>query len=140
MRISAKCDYACRALLELSFHWPDKEPIAINEIAIKQNIPLKYLVQILILLKSAGFVNSVRGKHGGYVLLKPPSQITVRDVLKHVAGPLLPMADSARKKESIFLPIWNEIEDILAKGLEKITFEDIESRAKGEKQALNYQI
>ena len=51
MRVSAKCDYACKALLELALHWPNKEPVQIHEISEKQDIPIKYLVQILIQLK-----------------------------------------------------------------------------------------
>jgi len=72
MRISAKCDYACRALVELSFHWPKKIPLRIQQMSEKQEIPERFLVQILLQLKRLGFVTSSRGKNGGYNLAKAP--------------------------------------------------------------------
>ncbi|MGB3241335.1 MAG: Rrf2 family transcriptional regulator, partial [Candidatus Omnitrophota bacterium] len=62
MRISARCDYACRALLELSLHWPNEAPVHIQQISENQKIPERYLVQILIQLKRLGLVTSSRGK------------------------------------------------------------------------------
>ena len=93
MRVSAKCDYACKALLELALHWPNKEPVQIHEISEKQDIPIKYLVQILIQLKRIGFVDSIRGKEGGYNLAIAPDRITLGKVMREIGGPLLPMAN-----------------------------------------------
>ncbi len=93
MRISARCDYACRALLELALHWPNIEPVQTYTISEKQDIPMKYLVQILIQLKRMGLVESARGKHGGYSLAKPPNKISLGEVIREVGGPLLPMAN-----------------------------------------------
>ena len=75
MRISAKIDYACRALLELSLHWPNNIPLQINTIAQNQQMPVKFLTQILLQLKQIGYVQSVRGKKGGYLLAKAPQKI-----------------------------------------------------------------
>lgn len=137
MLVSAKCDYACRALLELSLHWPNKEPLTINVIAERQGIPVKYLVQILIDLKNMGLVKSIRGKEGGYVLAKAPNTITLKEVIEHIEGSLLGITDSA-KKGSIFLPIWIEVEKALNEVLEKFTFEDIANKVR--EMSLMYQI
>ncbi len=140
MRISARCDYACRALLELALHWPSIEPVQTYTISEKQDIPMKYLVQILIQLKRMGLVESARGKHGGYSLAKPPNKISLGEVIREVGGPLLPMANSATKKESVFATIWTEVEEAMAKVLDKISFEDILNKANGMEGAIVYQI
>ncbi len=140
MRISARCDYACKALLELALHWPSKGSLTIHTISEKQNIPVKYLVHILIQLKRMGLVESLRGKQGGYRLAKPPNRISLGEVIREVEGPLLPVANSAAKEESVFATIWREVEGAMAKVLDKITFEDISNREQGMKRAIVYQI
>lgn len=140
MRISARCDYACRALLELALHWPNKGSLTIHTISEKQNIPMKYLVHILIQLKRMGLVESLRGKQGGYRLAKPPNKISLGEMIREVGGPLLPVANSAAKEKSVFTTIWREVEGAMAKVLDKITFEDISNKEKGMKGAIVYQI
>ncbi len=140
MRISAGCDYACRALLELALHWPSKEPVQISTIAKKQDIPIKYLEQILIELKNIDIVESVRGKQGGYRLVKDPRKIRLGDVMRQIGGPLLPVADTAAKRESVFANIWREAEEAVAGVLDKINFEDIANKAKGMEGTVIYQI
>ena len=140
MRISARCDYACRAILELALYWPSKNPLHINSISLKQNIPIRYLVNILIQLKRMGLVASTRGKKGGYSLIKAPSKISLSEVMLHMGGALLPRADSVLKNRSIFTKIWNETEDAFTKVLDKVTFEDISNKARGVKRAIIYQI
>ena len=70
MKISAKTDYACKAIFELVMHWPKPEPLAINVIARSQRIPIKFLTHILLQLKTMGMVESIRGQRGGYLLVK----------------------------------------------------------------------
>ena len=140
MRISARCDYACKALLELALHWPSKEPVQLHTISSHQGIPMKYLVQILIQLKRMDIVNSIRGKQGGYILSKLPSKISLGDVIRKTGGPFLSLASSAVKKDLIFAAIWKEVENAIAKVLDKITFEDITNRARGMDGAAIYQI
>lgn len=139
MRISARCDYACKALLELSFHWPDKKSLQIHTISKKQDIPIKYLVQILIQLKRIGLVMSRRGKDGGYNLSRPPNKISLGEVIRQIGGPLLPVAASTRKS-SVFSTIWKEVENAMTKVLDRITFEDISKNARGVGETINYQI
>lgn len=140
MRISARCDYACRALLELALHWPCKAPLQIHLISKRQKIPMRYLVQILIQLKRMGLVGSIRGKGGGYSLSMPPGKIGLGEVMRRIGGPLLPMAQSALNKKSVFTAIWNEAEVAMTDVLDKITFEDIADKAKDIKGVLVYQI
>jgi len=140
MKISAESDYACRALLELALNWPGRKLVQVSVIAKKQNIPIKYLEQILIELKNIGMVESVRGKQGGYRLVKEPRKISLGEVMRKTRGPLLQIADAAEKRESVFTPIWKETEEAIAKVLDKINFEDIANKAKSTEGAMVYQI
>lgn len=140
MRISARCDYACRAILELSLHWPSKSPMTISEISRRQGIPIRYLIQILIQLKRAGLVNSVRGKEGGYNLLRPPEELTLHEIVTLVGGDLLPVAESAKNKDSVFSFVWAEVKGVMGDVLKKVTFKDIVEKEKGHNKALVYYI
>ena len=140
MRISARCDYACKALLELALHWPNKTPLQIHTISERQNIPTRYLVHILIQLKSMGLLQSIRGKNGGYTLLKPPHEIALGELIRQITGSLLPIADSASKDNSTFTTIWQELEGAMGKLLDNITFGDICKKAKGARKAILYHI
>ena len=140
MRISARCDYACKALLELSLHWPNKVPLQIQQISEKQQIPMRYLVQILIQLKRQGILQSSRGKQGGYNLAISPSEIKLGEVIRLMSGPLLPVVDSAEKTSSIFKDIWQEAEGAVTKILDKVTFEEICKKAFASKTTVVYQI
>ena len=140
MRISARCDYACRAILELVKHWPNKDPLQTDIISEKQNIPLRYLVHILIQLKKMGIVISIRGKDGGYALAKKPSQISLGEIVREVNGPFVPIADSAANGSSAFSNVWDDVESAIADVLNKVTFEDIEKNIKAYNSIVNYQI
>lgn len=140
MRISAKCIYASKALLELSLHWPKKEPLAIQKISERQNIPMKYLVHILIQLKSIGLVDSTRGKEGGYTLTKSPDKINLGEVMREIQGPLLQVAGSDTKDTSVFVSIWEDLEDTMTKTLDKVNFKDIRNKAKKMESVIVYQI
>src|ERR1700729_3514717 len=87
MRISAKADYAVRALVELAAAEGEK-PVKAERIATAQGIPLNFLENILGELRHAGIVRSHRGAEGGFRLAKPASEITVADVIRAVEGPL----------------------------------------------------
>jgi Rrf2 family protein len=86
MRISAKTDYAVRALLELAA--AESPPLKRDEIAGAQAIPVKFLESILAELKHGGIVQSQRGADGGYWLARAPEEITVAEVMRVVEGPL----------------------------------------------------
>jgi Rrf2 family protein len=88
--ISQKAKYALRALAALA-RAEAKRPMLIAEIAEQQKIPKKFLEQILLDLKHRGLVMSKRGKEGGYLLLKPPHEITFGEVLRMIDGPIAPL-------------------------------------------------
>lgn len=91
MRLSAKSEYAALAVVELARRIDSPMPVRIREICTAQGVPPRFLVHILLQLKAAGIVMSVRGAAGGYRLAKSPDEVTLLDVLVAVEGP----ADSA---------------------------------------------
>jgi Rrf2 family protein len=86
VKLSAKSDYAARAVIGLARHYQTGESLRVEDLAAEQGIPPNYLVQILIELKSQQIVKSLRGKEGGYLLARPPAEITMADVLRCVHG------------------------------------------------------
>lgn len=142
MRISARCDYACKALLELSLHWPKSKPLSINAIARKQKIPMRYLVQILIQLKRVKLVESIRGKEGGYLLCLPPEKISLGYVIREIQGPFIQLSNkkSDSDNNTPFSSIWNEVGGAIGKILNKITFQDICNKITDIKKVIIYQI
>jgi Rrf2 family protein len=93
MRVSAKADYAVRAAVELAA--ADAPPVKGELIAQAQDIPLKFLENILGELRHAGLVRSQRGTEGGYWLARPPEEITLADVIRAVEGPLASVRGSS---------------------------------------------
>lgn len=91
VKISTKGRYGLRALIDIALH-SSKEPVALSEIAIRQNISISYLEQLMAKLKKAGIVNSSRGAKGGYTLGKAADTISVGDVLRTLEGDLNPVA------------------------------------------------
>ncbi len=87
MRISAKVDYAVRAMCELAAHGGDA-PLKAEQMAAAQEIPLSFLENILVDLKRAGIVRSLRGQVGGYRLARPAEAVSVADIIRAVEGPL----------------------------------------------------
>ncbi|MCX8118498.1 MAG: Rrf2 family transcriptional regulator [Desulfobacterota bacterium] len=147
MRISTKIRYGTRAILELASHY-GKGPVDLKEIAKKENISLKYLEQVIIPLKSAGLLKAIRGAKGGYSLAKPPSEISLNDVVKVLDGPVdlvecIKDPDSCPKSSTcITRDIWKEASEALEKVFSAITFEEMLRRRKEreEKSPPMYQI
>jgi Rrf2 family protein len=90
MRVSKKTDYALRALFTLVDHYGGS-PIPIRELARRNDIPKRFLEQIMLDLKAQGWVNSMAGLRGGYVLSKSPAKITMGEVVRHFDGILAPI-------------------------------------------------
>lgn len=86
MKLSVKSDYAVRAVFALALAYRGGKAKRAETLASEQSIPANYLVQILIELKSQQIVQSVRGKSGGYLLARPPAEITFGDILRCVHG------------------------------------------------------
>lgn len=90
MILSQKCQYALRAVYEITLS-EDEWPIKSGDIAERQAIPPRFLENILAQLKQGGFVDSKRGKEGGYMLPDPKREITVGEIIRFVQGPLVPV-------------------------------------------------
>jgi Rrf2 family cysteine metabolism transcriptional repressor len=90
MKFSKKSEYGLRALIELTINYG--HPITRQQIGERQNVPVVFLEQILLSLKHAGLLASTRGAQGGYALIKPPSKVTLGQVIRILDGPLAPIA------------------------------------------------
>ncbi len=96
MNVSSRCEYACRAVVELAHHENATQPLTVEAIAVRRRVPEKFLIHILLQLKRAGIVRSVRGAKGGYLLGRAPEDITLLDIVEAVEGRVL---DSLRGNE-----------------------------------------
>jgi Rrf2 family protein len=90
VRVSRKTDYALRALFTLVDHYQGV-PIPIRELARRNDVPKRFLEQIMLDLKSRGWVDSVAGIRGGYMLAKKPNEITMGEIVRHFDGILAPI-------------------------------------------------
>ena len=86
MELSCKVDYACIAMLELAMRHKLGKPTSVNEIAISQNIPIRYLDQVMAMLRRSGLITSQRGAKGGYHLAREPWQIKLTDIVVALDG------------------------------------------------------
>lgn len=128
----------------------NKGPLRIEQIAERQDIPARYLEQLLLILKRAGYLESRRGVKGGYVLAKPPQQITLGEIIRLMEGPPAPIFcvdPSSHEKCSVekmcgFQGIWVEVRDTIAHILDNVTFEEIcrRARLKIEPRSMSYHI
>ena len=109
MKISAKSEYACLALLALARPASDDSPVRIREIAEEHGIPERYLVQILLQLKGAGLVLSTRGASGGYRLARPATAISLGEVLSAIDGPDAPPRDETRPAARALSKVWEHV-------------------------------
>lgn len=130
MRISAKADYAVRALVELAAGDGEK-PVKAERIANAQGIPLNFLENILGELRHAGIVRSHRGAEGGFRLAKPAAELTVADVIRAVEGPLAsvrgaPPEEAGYPGAAAALPrVWIAVRVNLRRVVERVTIADI---------------
>lgn len=86
MKISTRGRYGLKAMIDLASHYDIKECVSLKSIANRQGIPDNYLEQLMVVLKKAGLVTSVRGAQGGYILNKSPEEISVGDLLNVLEG------------------------------------------------------
>jgi Rrf2 family protein len=139
MKLSLRGEYALRALLVLGRHYDDKV-VRIQSISEQQNIPKRFLEQILNDLKSGGFVESRRGLAGGYRLARRPEQITVAEVVRHVEGALAPVrCVSERFYQKCSCPdesrcairsVMKEIREAILQVAERVTLAEICDRSR----------
>ena len=96
MKLSAKTEYACLAMLQLAEDYDSGEPVQIRRIADEHGIPSRFLVQILLQLKGASLVASTRGAAGGYRLARPPREITLAEVIEVMEGDERPATNAGK--------------------------------------------
>ena len=132
MRLSRKGEYACLALIELSRNY-DKTLVKIEDVSKKEKIPKKYLEQILLTLKKAGYLQSKRGAEGGYKLARAPNKISLAEVIRLMDGALAPVDSVSRyfyeaspiEENKKLLAVFQDVRNYAAKKLEKTTFADV---------------
>jgi Rrf2 family protein len=133
VRVSAKADYAVRAVVELAVS--DGGPVKGERISQAQDIPLKFLENILLELRHAGLVRSQRGAEGGYWLARPPEEITLAEVIRVVEGPIAnvrgegPQDVDYRGSAARLKDVWIAVRANLRSVLEAVTVADV---ARGE--------
>jgi len=128
VNISARCAYACHAVAELAQPKHVDTPVCASTISDVRGIPETYLMHILLQLKKAGIVRSVRGAHGGYLLARPPEDITLREVVEIIDGGI--MADMPEvSTDNSLSTTWKNAADEIRGVLEQHTFRDIAEQA-----------
>ena len=130
MRISTKGRYAMCVMIDLAEHYKEG-PVALKDIAARQNISKKYLEQIVSLLNRPDFLKTIRGAQGGYMLARTPDKYTVAEILKLSEGSLAPVPDlddpseAAAAADYQLLPLWQGLYDVVNTYLEGVTLQDI---------------
>jgi Rrf2 family iron-sulfur cluster assembly transcriptional regulator len=132
VRVSTRGDYACRALLSLALHAGEGSPTSVRDIAERTGLPQPYLEQILLAVKGAGLVRSKRGVGGGYVLARPPAEITLADILAAVDGPLTTLMGEHDHCEGhcILQEVWVGVSDETRQILERFTLAELVDRTR----------
>ena len=141
MRISAKTEYACIAMLELASQFRTGEPVRIRWIAERHDVPPRFLVQILLQLKGAGLVGSVRGAAGGYQLLKPPQEVSLGQVMEVIDGSLEETGQTSSASPDspavkVLVQAWKEVAAVQRKMLDEMTLADLLERAKDQDEQM----
>jgi Rrf2 family cysteine metabolism transcriptional repressor len=147
--VSLKCQYALRAMFELSSRFPTETISTVADIAEVQNIPPRFLEQIFSKLRTAGFIESRRGKQGGYILAVKPSSMSVGQIIHFIEGP----DDSiqcikspngghcpTRRNGCVFKDLWTRAKDSIAQIFDATTFQDLVDKQKTANSQFDYAI
>jgi Rrf2 family protein len=131
MKLSARTEYACLAMLQLAHDYDSGEPVQIRRIAGEHGIPARFLVQILLQLKSASLVASTRGASGGYRLARPPREISLAEVLDVMEGTDRPTTSAGKATPLVgaLLSFCREMADTQRDRLDDATLADLVEQA-----------
>jgi len=145
MKLSTKGRYGVRLMLDLAEHC-DLGPVFLKDIAERQGISEKYLWQLISVLKNAGLVNSLRGAHGGYLLAKPSSEITLKDIIFVLEGQICLVdcldapSQCKRAEMCVTRDVWREINDTISLTLEGLTLAKLVEKQKYKTETVLYSI
>lgn len=131
LRLTTRSEYALLALVYLGRRW-EEGFVTVETIARAQEIPVKYLEQILVTLKRSRIVRSVKGQHGGYQLARAPERITLAEVIRLFDGPLAPTVSASRyfyestpiEREKKLIRVFRQVRKLVADKLEHTTIAD----------------
>lgn len=135
MKISTKGRYGLTIMMELAIKYGEG-PISLKSIAERNQLSEHYLEQLVAPLRNAGYVKSVRGAYGGYILSKDPEHITSGDIIRTLEGPISPV-DFTEEDDPAKRHLWLRIRDSIAEVLDSTTLSDLIT-FKGEDEADNY--
>jgi Rrf2 family protein len=133
--------YACLAIIELAADYGSGRPMRIGVIAKRHGIPSRFLVQILLQMKGAGYVSSARGAAGGYQLIKDPAHITLADVMSVIEGRTKAVASGTTNHSPtsrVLLSVWNDIKRAERTMLENTTIASLVERVRGETEQMYF--
>jgi Rrf2 family transcriptional regulator, cysteine metabolism repressor len=145
MKLSTKGRYGVRLMFDLALHY-GSGTASLKDVAKRQVISEKYLWHLIPPLKNAGLITATRGSHGGYVLARHPAEITLREILTVLEGPmsLVECIDKPsmceRSDTCVAREIWTEVADKMLQSLESFTLERMMEKQKGREEALVYNI
>lgn len=128
MKLTTKGHYSVKALLDLSLQ-PDNRLVSTREIAKRQDIPGPYLEKLLIEMRRAGLVKSIRGAHGGYQLARQPAKISLGEILEAVGETVEPLpnhqASPGQAEDWVTFSLWQRLHEKLKEALYSITLADL---------------
>ncbi len=130
MELSLKSEYAILAMLELANHFAIDQPLQIRQIANQQNIPDRYLEQLLATLKRQGLVKSQRGAKGGYILARPPREISLLEIVRGIEGydPITEKSGKSGNESaavSVIHEVWELSQNAASSVLDSCTLKDL---------------
>jgi Rrf2 family protein len=143
MKLSTKGRYGLRLMIDLAAHYGEG-PVLLREIAKREEISEKYLSNLVNPLKSRGLVEATRGVHGGYVLGKSPAEITMREIVEVLEGPLC-LVDCVEKPSAcnrvpvcVARDLWSEVSRGMSQILGKYTLAEMVVRQKAKRDNLTH--
>ncbi len=138
MKITFKGDYALKAILDLSLNSKEGKVVPLTEISRRQDIPMPFLEQIMLILKKAGYVQSKMGKGGGFLLARRPDDITLGEIIRLIEGPVEPIACGVKDRPSgcaeeercAFREVWVNVTEAISGIVDTVTFAQIMRRTR----------
>jgi len=144
MKLSTRTEYGIRAILELAGNI-GQGPLQLKIIAQRQNISIKYLEQLMAILRSSGYIRSIRGSRGGYILGKPANQIKISEVFRTLEGPItisecIDNEDYClNTKDCVVRELWCKVQKSMMDVFESVTLQDLIDKSQDGKR-LTYEI